>query len=97
LPTGIVDLINAPAIRLAVGPIERLGLKRAAKGPRRMIEEDGRVPPIDIGALTRIRNGSIKVRGGIDRFTPDGVVFPTATRNSYSKKINLNCRLARIM
>ncbi|MGZ5873798.1 MAG: flavin-containing monooxygenase [Bradyrhizobium sp.] len=75
LPTGIVDFINAPVIRLAVGPIERFGLRRATKGPRRMIEEDGRIPLLDIGTLARIRDGSIKVRGGIDRFTPDGVVF----------------------
>jgi cation diffusion facilitator CzcD-associated flavoprotein CzcO len=75
LPTGIVDFINAPVIRLAVGPIERFGLRRASKGPRRMIEEDGRVPLLDIGTLAKIRDGSIKVRGGIDRFTADGVVF----------------------
>ena len=77
LPTGLVDFINAPVIRLAIGPIERLGLKRHAKGPRRMIEEDGRVPLLDIGTLAKIRDGSIKVRGGIDHFTPDGVVFST--------------------
>jgi cation diffusion facilitator CzcD-associated flavoprotein CzcO len=75
LPAGIVDFINAPVIRLAVGPIERFGLKRATKGPRRMIEEDGRVPLLDIGTLAKIRDGSIKVRGGIDHLTPDGVVF----------------------
>jgi cation diffusion facilitator CzcD-associated flavoprotein CzcO len=75
LPAGVVDFLNAPVIRLAVGPIEPLGLRRAAKGPRRMIEEDGRVPLLDIGTLAKIRDGSIKVRGGIDRFTADGVVF----------------------
>jgi cation diffusion facilitator CzcD-associated flavoprotein CzcO len=75
LPTGIVDFLNAPVIRLAVGPIERFGLKRAAKGPRRMIEEDGRIPLLDIGPVAKIRDGSIKVRGGVDRFTLDGVVF----------------------
>jgi cation diffusion facilitator CzcD-associated flavoprotein CzcO len=75
LPARLVDFINAPILRLAVGPIERLGLRRAAKGPRRMIEEDGRVPLLDIGTLARIRDGSIKLRGGIDRFTPDGVIF----------------------
>ena len=75
LPAAIVDFINAPVIRLAVGPIERLGLTRAAKGPRRMIEEDGRVPLLDIGTLAKIRDGSIKVRGGIDHFTASGVVF----------------------
>ena len=75
LPTGVVDFINAPIIRLAVGPIERFGLRRATKGPRRMIEEYGRIPLLDVGTLARIRDGSIKVRGGIARFTPDGVIF----------------------
>lgn len=75
LPARLVDFINAPVIRLAVGNIERLGLRRAPKGPRQMVEEYGRVPLIDIGTLACIRDGSIKVCGGVDRFTPDGVVF----------------------
>ena len=75
LPTRFVDLVNAPILRLALGSMEELGLRRAAKGPRQMIEEDGRVPLIDIGTLGRIRDGSIAIRGGIDRFAPDGVVF----------------------
>ncbi len=83
LPARFVDTINAPILRLAVGSIEKLGLQRAAKGPRQMIEEDGRVPLIDIGTLARIRDGSIKVRGGIDRFTPDGVVFAGGREESF--------------
>jgi cation diffusion facilitator CzcD-associated flavoprotein CzcO len=75
LPARLVDMINAPILRLAVGGIEDLGLRRAAKGPRQMVEEDGRVPLIDIGTLARIRDGSIKVYGGIDRLTSDGVGF----------------------
>ena len=67
LPARLVDLINAPILRLAVGPIEKLGLRRAAKGPRQMVEEDGRVPLIDVGTLDKIRDGSIRIRGGIDR------------------------------
>ena len=75
LPARVADFINAPAIRLAVGSVRHLGLKIANKGPRRMIEEDRRVPLLDVGTLARIRDGAIKVRGGIDRFTRDGVVF----------------------
>jgi len=37
------------------------------------------VPLIDIGTLARIRDGSIKIRGGIDRFTTDSVVFLDGT------------------
>jgi cation diffusion facilitator CzcD-associated flavoprotein CzcO len=75
LPARLVDVINAPILRLAVGRIEKLGLRRAAKGPRQMVEQDGRVPLIDIGTLDKIRDGSIQICGGIDRLTPDGVVF----------------------
>jgi cation diffusion facilitator CzcD-associated flavoprotein CzcO len=75
LPARWVDLINAPILRLAIGRIEKLGLRRAAKGPRQMVEEDGRVPLIDVGTLDKIRDGSIRICGGIDRFTPDSVVL----------------------
>ena len=74
-PAKFTDTLNAPVIRLAVGSIEKLGLKRAAKGPRQMVEEDGRVPLLDIGAVAKIRSGAIKTRGGISRFTREGVVF----------------------
>jgi cation diffusion facilitator CzcD-associated flavoprotein CzcO len=87
LPARAVDFINAPVIRLAIGPIDRLGLKRAAKGPRRMIEEDGRIPLLDIGTLAKIRDGSIKIRGGIDRFTTDGVVFSDQVAEKYDAVI----------
>jgi cation diffusion facilitator CzcD-associated flavoprotein CzcO len=75
LPARLVDRLNGPILRLAVGNIEKLGLQRAAKGPREMVEDDGRVPLIDIGTLAKIRDGSIGVRGGIERFASDGVVF----------------------
>ena len=48
-----------------------------------MIEEDGRVPLIDVGTLARIRDGSIRICGGIDRLVPDGVVFADATSRKF--------------
>jgi cation diffusion facilitator CzcD-associated flavoprotein CzcO len=74
-PARLVDFINAPALRLAVGRTEKYGLRRPPKGPRQMVEEHGRVPVFDIGTLARIRDGAIKVFGGIDRLTADGVLF----------------------
>jgi cation diffusion facilitator CzcD-associated flavoprotein CzcO len=75
LPPRLADAINAPAIRLAIGSTRGLGLTIARKGPRRMIAEDRRIPLLDVGTLARIRTGDIAVRGGIARFTPEGVVF----------------------
>jgi cation diffusion facilitator CzcD-associated flavoprotein CzcO len=86
LPARLVDLINAPILRLAVGDIEKLGLQRAAKGPREMVEE-GRVPLIDIGTLARIRDGAIGIRGGVDRFVSDGVVFGNGRSESFDSVI----------
>jgi cation diffusion facilitator CzcD-associated flavoprotein CzcO len=82
-PPRLVDLINAPVLRLALGSFEKLGLRRAAKGPLQMIEEDGRVPLIDVGALGKIRDGSIKVRSGIGRLTSGGVVFDDGRSESF--------------
>jgi cation diffusion facilitator CzcD-associated flavoprotein CzcO len=86
LPARLVDLMNAPILRLAVGDIEKLGLQRAAKGPREMVEE-GRVPLIDIGTLARIRDGAIRIRGGIDRFSSDGVVFGNGRSETFDAVI----------
>ena len=90
LPARLVDFINAPVLRLAVGDFEKLGLRRAAKGPRQMVEEDGRVPLIDIGTLAKIRDGAIKVRGGVDRFTADGVVFSRCGRRKIRRRHSRN-------
>ena len=87
LPARVADFINAPAIRLAIGPIHPLGLTRPAKGPRRMIEEDRRIPLLDVGTLARIRDGSITLRGGIERFTREGVAFVDARAEPFDAVI----------
>lgn len=75
LPARVADALNAPILRLAIGSIEKLGMKKAEKGAIRMIAEDNRVPVLDLGTVARIREGRIKVRGAIARFTGDGVAF----------------------
>ena len=75
LPPRVADFLNAPLLRLAVGSTRDLGLQMERKGPLQIIAEDGRIPLLDIGTLARIRDGSIKIRGGITHFTGDGVAF----------------------
>jgi thioredoxin reductase len=87
LPARVADAINAPILRLALGSMEKLGLRRAAKGPLQMVTEDGRVPLIDVGTLGKIRDGSIKLRGGIDRFTRDDVVFDNGKSEDFGAVI----------
>ena len=75
LPPRVADALNAPLIRFAIGSIEKLGLKRSPKGPLQSIEEDGRVPLIDIGTLDAIRDGRIKLRGDVMSCTRGCVGF----------------------
>jgi cation diffusion facilitator CzcD-associated flavoprotein CzcO len=88
LPARLVDFINAPVLRLAVGNFERFGLRRAAKGPRQMVEEDGRVPLIDIGTLAKIRDGSITIRGGVERLRMMASYSPTHRPNNSTQSFS---------
>ena len=46
-----------------------------------MIEEDGRVPVLDVGTVAKIREGKIKVRGAIESFVlRHGTYSPKARR-----------------
>jgi cation diffusion facilitator CzcD-associated flavoprotein CzcO len=87
LPARLADTINAPILRLALGSFSKLGLRRAAKGPRQMVEEDGRVPLIDVGTLDRIRDGSIKLRGAIAGLTIAGPVFANGKSEDFDAMV----------
>ena len=82
LPSRLADALNAPLLRFAIGSIEKLGLKRSAKGPLQAIEEDGRVPLIDIGTLDAIRDGRIKLRDDVASFARESVVFKQSPRRA---------------
>ena len=52
-----------------------------------MVEREGRVPLIDIGTLDKIRDGTIRLRGGISRFVADGIVFTDAKQEAFDAVI----------
>lgn len=79
LPPSLADAIGAPLVRLTVGDITALGLRKLPYGPNTQIARDRHIPLLDIGTIDLIRDGSITVRGDIDHFTTDGVVFADGT------------------
>jgi cation diffusion facilitator CzcD-associated flavoprotein CzcO len=83
LPARLADALNAPAIRLTVGSLEKLGFETARKGALQMIAEDGRIPVLDAGALQAIRDGRIAVRGAIRAFTGSGVEFADGREDAF--------------
>ena len=74
-PPRIADKINAPLIRLLIGDITKLGLKKSAYGPMEQIEKQKRIPLLDIGTIKLIREGFIKVYGDIVRIDHNTIHF----------------------
>jgi thioredoxin reductase len=75
LPSRLADKLNAPIIRMLVGDITKLGLKKSTYGPREQIDKQKRIPLLDIGTLKLIKQGHIKVYGDILRIEGDTVHF----------------------
>jgi indole-3-pyruvate monooxygenase len=74
LPPRLADLLAAPLIRLTVGDISRLGLRKLPVGPITQIETTSKVPLIDIGTLKFVREGHITVSGGVRSLGEGGEV-----------------------
>lgn len=73
LPLWLVDKILLLLAWLALGNIEKYGLRRPSKGPLELKNAEGKTPVLDTGALGKIRSGDIKVVPGIKRFSPGRV------------------------
>jgi indole-3-pyruvate monooxygenase len=75
LPSGLGDLLGRPIVRIAVGDLRKLGLRRLPYGPLTQVDRHGHVPLIDSGTIAHIRAGKIALRGAVEAFTTDGVRF----------------------
>lgn len=75
LPPKLVDTINAPLMRLLIGDINKLGLRKSKYGPLEQIEKQKRIPLLDIGTVKLIKQGHIKVFGDIERIGGNTVYF----------------------
>jgi indole-3-pyruvate monooxygenase len=69
LPARLADAIAAPLIRVTVGDVRRLGLRKASLGPLTQIARESRVPLIDIGTLQLLRERRAELLGAIANCT----------------------------
>jgi indole-3-pyruvate monooxygenase len=75
LPPRIADTINAPLLRLLIGDVSKLGLKKMSYGPFEQINKDGNIPLLDIGTIKHIRQGHIRIYDDIDHIEGKTVHF----------------------
>ncbi len=83
LPPRLADTINAPLLRLAMGNITKLGLKKLRYGPFEQIRKDGSIPLLDIGTIRHIRKGHIKINENISRIEGSTVEFADGKKESF--------------
>ena len=86
-PMRVADAINAPVMRLVLGDIRKLGLRKLPYGPIEQIRVHQQMPLIDIGTVALIRAGRVAVRPGIARFTASGVVFADGSEGVFDAVI----------
>jgi indole-3-pyruvate monooxygenase len=79
LPPAVADALAWPLVRLTVGDLRSLGLRKLGYGPNTQIARDGHIPVLDIGTVAQLRAGRIQVHGAVSRFTTGGVVFADGT------------------
>ncbi|CAL9200581.1 unnamed protein product [Musa hybrid cultivar] len=68
LPLKMVDRVLLALSWMTLGNIEKLGIKRPSQGPLELKNTQGKTPVLDIGALSKIKSGEIKVVPGVKRF-----------------------------
>lgn len=83
LPPRIADAINAPLIRLFIGDITKLGLKKLPYGPLEQVHKDGRIPLLDIGTIKHIREGHIKIFDNIDSISGKTIRFADGKQQDF--------------
>ncbi|RUZ55758.1 NAD(P)/FAD-dependent oxidoreductase, partial [Mesorhizobium sp. M7A.F.Ca.US.003.02.2.1] len=98
MPQRINDALFPIILDLALGRLEKYGLKRPKQGMLQQISEASRIPTIDIGTVSKIREGAIKIVPDIAEITEQGarfadgrhgefdaIIFATGFRPGYAK------------
>ncbi|GAB2275544.1 Probable indole-3-pyruvate monooxygenase YUCCA4 [Dionaea muscipula] len=75
LPLRLVDKLLLLISSFTLGNTDRLGLRRPKTGPIELKNATGKTPVLDVGALSLIRSGKIKVMEGVKEITEKGAKF----------------------
>jgi len=73
MPVWLVDKTLLVLTRLLLGNTDKYGLKRPEIGPLELKNTAGKTPVLDIGAISMIKSGKIKIVAGIAKFGPGKV------------------------
>ena len=83
LPARWRDAIVGPVLRVAVGDLRAYGITRPAMGLNQMIEQQGRIPLLDIGTVAQIKAGRMAVRPAVQQVNGHTVRFADGREEAY--------------
>ncbi|KAI8568912.1 hypothetical protein RHMOL_Rhmol02G0237300 [Rhododendron molle] len=75
LPLRLVDKLLLLAANFTLGNTDSLGLRRPKTGPIELKNATGKTPVLDVGAISQIKSGKIKVMEGVREITSNGAKF----------------------
>ncbi|KAI6680122.1 hypothetical protein NL676_034003 [Syzygium grande] len=75
LPLRMVDKLLLVMANLVLGNTDHLGLRRPKTGPIELKNITGKTPVLDVGALSHIKSGNIKVMASVKEITKTGAKF----------------------
>ncbi|XP_028774042.1 indole-3-pyruvate monooxygenase YUCCA2-like [Neltuma alba] len=83
LPVRVVDQFLLIMSHLMIGDTSRFGIHRPKLGPLQLKNLYGKTPVLDVGTLSLVRSGKIKVRPGIKRLKHHAVEFVDGTVQNF--------------
>ncbi|XP_010249920.1 PREDICTED: probable indole-3-pyruvate monooxygenase YUCCA4 [Nelumbo nucifera] len=87
LPLRLVDKFLLLASNIIIGNTDRLGLRRPKTGPIELKNATGKTPVLDVGALSEIKAGKIKVMEGVREITRTGAKFVNGQEKEFDSII----------
>jgi indole-3-pyruvate monooxygenase len=83
LPARFADTLVWPILKAYYPSYSRLGLRKSARGPFRQMQETGRIPLLDVGAVGELRRGRISVEGDVLEVAGSDVRFTNGSRRRF--------------
>lgn len=88
LPLRLVDKFLLLVASFTLGNTDKLGLRRPKTGPIELKNATGKTPVLDVGALSQIKSGKIKViEGGVREITRNGAKFTDGQEREFDSII----------
>jgi len=84
IPFGLGDWLGAQIRKIVLGDLSKYDVPLSKIHPVVQLRETGKTPVVDIGTAKAIKEGKIKVKGAIEAFYKEGVIFSDGSKQIFN-------------